>query len=293
MREPDLCAEVLPLASRSGHAPKDRASVSAARASSASTDRRRERNATVRSRRRVQRVGGRSRTRRSAARQENRALPRAHHADQRRSVMMNKRKVVVVGGRGAPPKWGRIHTEFPRRRWRRAQDVEDRLEVSEVRVVARSIFGYRWVSVDRGSSVSGGRWRKSWWWRVVDARVRTWEFPFSRCQSCERSHELARRLGPLIRRYVLVLHVCTLLVLLTTHLERPRIYRLEPVQERRRVGVVEIRGGGGARARTAARCELNFLEARAPWLAEMMSARDLRTFWNFVSHFHLQLPTRK
>ena len=76
-------------------------------------------------------------------------------------------RVFVGGGRGAPPKWGRIHTEFPRRRWRRAQDVEDRLEVSEVRVVARSIFGYRWVSVDRGSSVSGGRWRKSWWWRVV------------------------------------------------------------------------------------------------------------------------------
>ena len=87
-----------------------------------------------------------------------------------RSLGSRGRKVggeCLLGGRGAPLKCGRIHTEFPRRRWRRAQDVEDRLEVSEVRVVARSIFGYRWVSVDRGSSVSGGRWRKSWWWRVV------------------------------------------------------------------------------------------------------------------------------
>ena len=68
-----------------------------------------------------------------------------------RSLGSRGRKVggeCLLGGRGAPPKWGRIHTEFPRRRWRRAQDVEDRLEVSEFRVVARSIFGYRWVSVD-------------------------------------------------------------------------------------------------------------------------------------------------
>ena len=81
-----------------------------------------------------------------------------------RSLGSRGRKVggecLLGWGGGAPPlpKWGRIHTEFPRRRWRRAQDVEDRLEVSEVRVVARSIFGYRWVNVDRGSSVSGGRW---------------------------------------------------------------------------------------------------------------------------------------